>query len=142
VYLVRLMYGSQSRDLSYDQIEQIVAGARVFNAARDITGVLLMGDGRFLQCLEGGRAAVSDLYHHRILRDPRHTDVQLISLTTIPSRDFSGWAMGLINDTKALRLAIRQFTPASTFDPSQMPADNALALARYLGRVGHLPSST
>jgi hypothetical protein len=43
--------------------------------------------------------------------------------------------MGLINDTKALRLAIRQFTPASRFDPSQMPADNALALARHLGRA-------
>jgi hypothetical protein len=115
-------------------VQQIVAAARKFNASRDITGVLLLGDGYFLQCLEGDRAAVSDLYRH-IARDQRHTGVQLLEFDTIPGRGVPGWAIGYISGTRAIRSAVALFSPASKFDPYQMAAANALALARYLGTV-------
>jgi hypothetical protein len=65
---------------------------RAHNAARDLTGLLLCSDDRFVQVLEGPEAAVCALYA-RIRRDPRHRDVATLREGLGPRR-FAGWAMG------------------------------------------------
>jgi hypothetical protein len=65
---------------------------RAHNAARDLTGLLLCSDDRFVQVLEGPEAAVRALYA-RIRRDPRHRDVATLREGLGPRR-FAGWAMG------------------------------------------------
>jgi hypothetical protein len=69
--LVRLLYCSRAVDTSPAAIESILTQSRQHNAASGITGILCYGDGIFLQCIEGGRMQVSELFGS-IQVDPRH----------------------------------------------------------------------
>jgi hypothetical protein len=118
--LVRLLYASRAVDPSPDVIEDILAQSRQFNPSCGITGILCYGGGIFLQALEGGRMAVSDLYGH-IQKDPRHKDVVLLHYEEISERRFGGWTMGQVN----------------VADQHQHPAEVRRARrARSLQRVG------
>ena len=84
--LVRLLYASRAVDTSPAAIEAILTQSRQHNPGSGITGVLCYGGGVFLQAIEGGRSAVSELYGH-IQKDSRHKDCLLY---TSPSpRDLS-----------------------------------------------------
>jgi hypothetical protein len=61
-----------------------------------ITGMLLHKGGDFLQIIEGSRAVIGDMYA-RILADPRHTNIRLISDREVPHREFDGEAVGFTN---------------------------------------------
>lgn len=63
------------------------------NPLQDVTGLLLYGNGTFLQALEGDEDVVSPLYE-KIARDPRHARVTCLSRKTIETRHFPGWSMG------------------------------------------------
>jgi hypothetical protein len=76
-----------------------LATSRTHNPACGITGILCYGAGIFLQAIEGGRGAVSELYNH-ISRDPRHKDVVLLDFEEISERRFGGWTMGQVNLAK------------------------------------------
>ena len=75
--LVRLLYASRAVDTTPAAIEAICASARQHNAEQGVTGVLVYGGGIFMQAIEGGRSAVSELYGH-IQKDSRHKDVVLL----------------------------------------------------------------
>ena len=75
--LVRLLYASRAVDPSPEAIETILAKSRQYNPTCGITGILCYGGGVFLQAIEGGRMAVSELYGH-IQKDKRHKDVVLL----------------------------------------------------------------
>ena len=61
--LVRLLYASRLADTeSTTATESILSQSRAHNPASGITGILCYGGGMFLQALEGGRMAVSELY--------------------------------------------------------------------------------
>jgi hypothetical protein len=102
--LVRLLYASRAVDPSPDVIEDILAQSRQFNPSCGITGILCYGGGIFLQALEGGRMAVSDLYGH-IQKDPRHKDVVLLHYEEISERRLAAGPWG--------RSTSRASTPAS-----------------------------
>jgi Sensors of blue-light using FAD len=86
--LVRLLYTSRMLEPDNTQaIENILTQARRYNPKLGITGVLVFGDGLFLQALEGGRNQVSELYGH-IVKDPRHKDVVLLGYEEITERRF------------------------------------------------------
>ena len=59
--LVRLLYASRAVDTQPDAIDGILAKSRQFNPSSGITGILCYGGGIFLQAIEGGRNAVSEL---------------------------------------------------------------------------------
>jgi hypothetical protein len=63
------------------------------NAANGITGMLLYGNGTFLQTLEGDEKTIDALVE-RIRTDPRHAKIQFLSRTSIQSRHYSEWTMG------------------------------------------------
>lgn len=66
------------------------------NRRLDITGYLIRESGQFAQVLEGCEDKVRDLFH-KISRDPRHDDVQVLGSGQVPTRLFSGWSMGYSN---------------------------------------------
>src|SRR5690349_7042085 len=96
--LVRLMYVSRAREnMSAEEVQAIVRQSKAHNPPAGITGVLCCtGNGVFVQVLEGGRAAVNQLYN-RIVADPRHHDVQLLAYEETTERRFTGWSMGQVN---------------------------------------------
>jgi hypothetical protein len=61
-----------------------------------ITGMLLHKRGNFLQAIEGSRSAVGDMYA-KIMADPRHTNIRLVSDRMIPHQEFWGGTVGFKN---------------------------------------------
>ena len=85
--LVRLLYASRAVDPGQAAIEDILSQSRISNPTAGITGILCYSGEIFLQAIEGGRMAVSELYGH-ILKDARHKDVVLLHYEEISERRF------------------------------------------------------
>jgi hypothetical protein len=98
--LSQLVYLSvEAESFSKNDLEHLLIGARKFNSERDISGFLVYLDGMFLQCLEGDKKAINDLYEH-IKCDVRHKEVQLVFEKAINERVFADWSMGFLHASK------------------------------------------
>lgn len=78
---------------SEDDVADLLAASRMNNSALDITGMLLVKDGQFMQALEGPEAAVRALMA-KISADERHTDFWTLSEEQRQIRQFPEWTMG------------------------------------------------
>lgn len=93
--MFQLIYTSRpSAALSEQAIQSLLEGARRDNKAADVTGVMILGENRLLQVLEGQENRVRTLYR-RILQDDRHIDCELLLARNSPNRSFGAWAMGV-----------------------------------------------
>ena len=97
--LIQLLYLSKSAPgVGSSDLADILATSSRKNQALGITGILCHKGGYFLQLLEGEETSVLELYL-KIARDPRHTDLVIISISTATSQIFEGWAMGAIDES-------------------------------------------
>ncbi len=141
--LVRLLYASRAaQTVGADLIESILAQSRRHNPELGITGLLCQSGDVFLQVLEGGRAAVNQLYN-QIVRDGRHTGVTLLHYQEITERRFAGWTMGQVNLAKVNPSTILKYCARPVLDPVGIPGAAAMALieeliatAQIIGRTG------
>jgi Sensors of blue-light using FAD len=129
--LVRLLYASRAPDARPEAIEAILAQSRQYNPTCGITGILCYGGGIFLQAIEGGRMAVSELYGH-IQRDVRHTDVALLLYEEITERRFSGWTMGQVNLQKLNHSILLKYSEKPELDPYSVSGQVSMALLEEL----------
>ena len=129
--LVRLLYASRAIDTSDAAIEAILMQSRHHNPECGITGILCYGGGIFLQAIEGGRMAVSDLYGH-IQRDVRHKDVVLLHYEEISERRFGGWTMGQVNMSKINHIILLKYSERPELDPYAVSGRVSLALLEEL----------
>jgi hypothetical protein len=97
-------------------LESIRATSARRNPVRGITGALVHDRGRFLQVLEGQRAALDHLAES-LTNDARHHDMKLLVRAPIKERTFSGWSMAAY-DTEAIAAAAR--SPAEESDLARM----------------------
>ncbi len=102
--------GSVQKDIG-----RILMQARKNNPKDEIGGVLYFRDNYFFQCLEGEQAAVNQLYN-TIADDPRHKNVQSVSVKRIQQRQFANWSMKYValedNVTRLLKAnGYAAFTP-------------------------------
>jgi hypothetical protein len=89
----RLIYKSRSiLEIDWNLVHDILHASERNNKQRNVTGVLLATRRHFLQVLEGQSDDLSDTFT-RIVRDPRHEDIKLISFNVVESRLFDAWAM-------------------------------------------------
>lgn len=102
--MISLIYVSSAvREMSHDDLLEILRVSRRNNGVNNINGLLLYKGGNFMQVLEGSEAAVTALYE-TIQMDVRHKDVMLVSSEKIQTRQFSTWEMGFQNlDEPALK---------------------------------------
>lgn len=129
--LVRLLYASRAVDPNAVAIDEILAKSRQGNPSSGITGILCYGGGIFLQAIEGGRLAVSELYGH-IQRDARHKDVVLLHYEEISERRFSGWTMGQVNMSKINASILLKYAEKPELDPYSVSGKVSLALLEEL----------
>ncbi|MEZ5640874.1 MAG: BLUF domain-containing protein [Burkholderiaceae bacterium] len=129
--LVRLLYASRAVDASAAAIESIFKSARQHNHDQGVTGILVYGDGVFLQAIEGGRQTISDLYG-TIQRDARHRDVVLLDYEEITQRRFGGWSMGLVNASKLNANVLLKYSDRAVLDPYSVSGKVSLALLEEL----------
>lgn len=138
--LVRLLYASRAVDASPAALEGILGAARQHNAQSGITGVLVYGGGVFMQAIEGGRQAISDLYG-TIQRDARHDHVVLLHYEEIVERRFGGWTMGLVDVARVNPGVLLKYSERAVLDPYAVSGKVSMALIEELmataSIVGH-----
>ena len=129
--LVRLLYASRAIDSSCAAVDDILAEGRHSNPISGITGILCYGKGIFLQAIEGGRTAVSELYG-QIQCDPRHKDVVLLQYEEISARRFGGWTMGHVNTAKVNSNILLKYAQKAELDPYSVSGSMSMALLEEL----------
>ena len=129
--LVRLLYASRAVDISPAAIESILGPSRAHNTVYGITGILCYGQGIFLQAIEGGRTAISELYGH-IQRDPRHKDVVLLHFEEITERRFGGWTMGQVNLSRLNSSTLLKYSEKPELNPYAVSGKVSMALLEEL----------
>lgn len=90
-----LLYMSKIRpEMAMDDeaLMEIVNPARARNAQAGITGALIITDLYFVQLVEGPDRAVSDLVS-RLKRDPRHSDMTIVTDRIARHRSFGRWSL-------------------------------------------------
>ncbi len=72
-----ICYSSVGNDLSEEDVENIFRVTSEHNQECEIHGLLLYSKetNRFFQVLEGEKEEIRELYHRKIRRDSRHTDI-------------------------------------------------------------------
>ena len=76
-------------------ISRIVARAKQYNQANDITGMLVFDGLRFAQLLEGPLEVVLELIE-RIRADSRHTQMEVVHHAAVDERRFVRFSMGYV----------------------------------------------
>ena len=126
--LVRLMYASRATEpVTQEMLVAILRKSTANNPGCGVTGVLCFSGDVFLQVLEGGRSKVSALYN-RIVGDPRHKDVELLSYEEIDERCFAGWAMGQANLARVNPALLIKYSETAILDPYSVSAKVSRAL--------------
>ena len=91
--LVSLLYVSIAAPrLAKANLTEIVEVARSRNAALDVSGALVFTGDHFAQVLEGPEEAIDQLMGS-ILRDPRHSAVNVVERPQIEERRFARWSL-------------------------------------------------
>jgi hypothetical protein len=135
--LTQLLYFSEVRDLGPGGAGWLLEQARAKNKLACLTGVLLFNQDYFVQCLEGGREKLTDIFG-AIAADDRHAHVTLMSVHDIAERDFPDWSMGFVSSTTALRTTLLRFFPSEEFKPGTMSSASVTALMKCLRSMEYL----
>lgn len=104
----RIVYTSRaSTDLASDEIFRIITTSARNNPSRAVTGFLIYHQRRFLQLVEGERAALDGLLEV-LRRDPRHHDLTVHYREPALERCFPNWRMRrLDSSTEAMEDVLR-----------------------------------
>ena len=124
--LTRLVYYSQripSKDLD---INSLIETCKRNNRHQNLTGLLHYNGDHFVQVIEGGRGEVSALYN-RIARDPRHSNMILLSCSDVRERMFPTWSMGLQQGmSDQTRKVFLRYFATDVVDPETVNVDTLL----------------
>jgi hypothetical protein len=110
-----------------DEINKIMAAAVRNNAALDVTGLLLIHHGCFIQALEGTSTSVRTIYD-RIRPDPRHQSVTIIHMGAATDRKFPGWRMRARYLDQADSAIFATLDLKGAFDPAVLTPSTSLNL--------------
>ncbi len=83
---------SATVSFSKPMLDALLKRSRDRNTRMEITGMLLYGDGNFMQVIEGPEEKVRSLFRV-IAKDPRHKDVFTLFEEPLEVREFSDWSM-------------------------------------------------
>lgn len=116
VYVSRSTFTAMPAQFGIEpSVARILAQSRLNNSRRGLVGALYFGDGCFFQCLEG-RAEAIDALWASLQRDPRHSDLQVLSRQEIKRTSFRQWSMKYVPLDAPMRALLRQHG-LSRFDP-------------------------
>ena len=132
MFLVRLIYFSSPTDGPASQtIKDILQAARVNNDRHELTGLMLLDHQYFLQVVEGGRGAVSQLLGN-LYKDPRHQDLIVLGFDRIDRRAFGEWSMQFVPATSVTQQVLLRHGASRLFEPRHMTKESALDLLSEL----------
>ena len=89
--MLQLVYLSAATEIAPD-VSELAEQSALRNAAEEITGVLMLSGGHYLQVLEGPKEVVEDAFL-RIIGDPRHDQLNLLARSLVTARQFGSRSM-------------------------------------------------
>ena len=132
VSMIRLTYVSTASDaINANDLKQILGQAQINNLRNGISGMLCFNSKVFLQTIEGSRARINNLYQ-ALLKDKRHTNIQLLDTIEITVRDWSDWTMGYATPSKDNQSLFLKYSPSNDFNPYLLDANCAQLLLKDL----------
>jgi Sensors of blue-light using FAD len=132
--ILQLIYASQVAIHPAERSREIAAilqTARHANAINQLTGCLAYTDAWFLQLLEGDKVLVDQTYE-RIRRDPRHSDIRLLSTRESRGRSFPDWRMAGLDLTGISASRLAAYGLVDTSDPGRTPSSVLLLVLMRL----------
>lgn len=142
MHLMRLVYASKiSPQFNSDSIQSIIDACAENNPQINVTGVLCFSNDYFIQCIEGSRICVNQLYH-KILLDERHYDPSILQYVEIDKRSFNEWSMGYIPASVISGDLISQFSGERKFQPYSMSGESCFLLIKELVKLGLVDTKT
>jgi hypothetical protein len=133
--LARLIYASRAREPDRGDFSELVRTILLKsihnNRLAAVTGMLVVGEGRFLQLLEGPRAEV-DATFGRIQVDDRHENVAVIGRAAVERRLFRDWNMAQHQIVAADRSVLAK-VGLTAFTPDALDETRALTLLTAFG---------
>ncbi len=95
-----LIYISSAVNLMNEtELEELLSVSRKNNQTKDITGMLLYGEGSFIQVLEGEHNHIESTFNI-IKQDNRHKNITRILGGELKERNFPDWKMGFMSIQK------------------------------------------
>ncbi len=106
------------------RLDELYRSAREFNAARQISGVLLYGHGRFCQMIEGPEAGMREVIA-RVHDSALHADLLTLHQEPVAVPAFASWSLGTASDWRGQRTSSAGST-LDTLTPAQQAACRVL----------------
>lgn len=94
IKIKRVIYISEHKDYSNQNLKNIIETSQKNNPSRDVTGCLISGTNTYLQLLEGPDNSVDELYT-KIKTDNRHENIEKLVEEDVETRLFKSWSMRL-----------------------------------------------
>lgn len=109
-----LVFISTAKKLMSDaELLDLLQSVRVKNTENNITGMLLYGDGTFMQVLEGEKEDIRNTYN-AIQADTRHRNIIVMITGLLNERVFSKWSMSFASvNADVLELIEGYLNPAN-----------------------------
>jgi hypothetical protein len=113
------------------ELIDLLQKARDNNKQKNVTGILLYAQQRFIQVLEGEQAVVQALFE-RIADDPRHRKVTVVLEGDHEQRMFDRWSMGFKSLTDVQFRELSGFTGVEHFLQHQHVTDDSHPVLIFL----------
>lgn len=138
--LIRMSYASKATFKPFNAVDgvdanvaNILSTARRENRKNNLVGALYYGNGCFFQCLEGQKSDIDALYA-KLEKDPRHTDLKVLSIEPIQQVGFVSWEMKYAQIDHEVRAFLKNHQ-LGKFDPYRFSPEMTAELVAVLQKA-------
>lgn len=138
--LIRMSYASKATFKPFNAVDgvdanvaNILSTARRENRKNNLVGALYYGNGCFFQCLEGQKSDIDALYA-KLEKDPRHTDLKVLSIEPIQQVGFVSWEMKYAQIDQEVRAFLKNHQ-LGKFDPYRFSPEMTAELVAVLQKA-------
>lgn len=138
--LIRMSYASKATFKPFNAVDgvdanvaNILSTARRENRKNNLVGALYYGNGCFFQCLEGQKSDIDALYA-KLEKDPRHTDLRVLSIEPIQQVGFVSWEMKYAQIDQEVRAFLKNHQ-LGKFDPYRFSPEMTAELVAVLQKA-------
>lgn len=129
--LYRLLYVSTQTEGIVCDMGYLMEDAKLFNHQQGVTGALWYDGHRFLQLLEGTKAALNRVFN-RIAQSQYHRDIDVLCFSEIDQRIYNDWAMSYFGSSSHNREVAEQFAGGSDLCLRSMPTKTLVEMLSFL----------
>jgi len=129
--LYRLMYVSDQVAETCCDMGALMEDAKLYNKSHGVTGALWYDGSRFLQLLEGDKAAINSVFR-RIANSRYHRDIDVLCFSEVEDRIYKDWAMSYFGSESHNREVAEEFAGGSDLCLRSLPTETLVNMLSFL----------